>query len=119
MSLADLVASVASATVTIENLGTHVKRVLQTNESGDYVAPGIEPGFYSITVEAPGFNKVVRERVQVEVANDLKISFQLKPGAVNETIEVKDEAPLTESTNAVLSGAAVGAEAASTARRRG
>lgn len=97
-------ASVANATVTIENLGTHVKRVLQTNEDGDYVAPGIEPGFYSITVELQGFNKVVRERVQVEVANDLKISFQLKPGAVNETVEVKDEAPLTESTNAVLSG---------------
>lgn len=97
-------ASVSNAKVTIENLGTHVKRVLQTNEAGDYVAPGIEPGFYSITIEATGFNKVVRERVQVEVANDLTINFQLKPGAVTEVVEVKDEAPLTESTNAVLSG---------------
>jgi len=97
-------ASVASATVTIENLGTHVKRVLQTNEDGTYVAPGIEPGFYSIAVELGGFSKTIRERVQVEVGNDLTINFQLKPGQVNEVIEVKDEAPLTESTNAVLSG---------------
>jgi hypothetical protein len=95
---------VVGAVVTIENLGTHVKRVLETNSSGDYVAPGIEPGFYSMTVESPGFSKVVRERVQVEVANDFKIDFRLKPGQVTETIEVKDEAPLTESTNAVLSG---------------
>ena len=59
--------AVVGATVTIENLGTHVKRVLQTNSAGDYVAPALEPGFYSIAVEAKGFSKVVRERVQIEV----------------------------------------------------
>jgi hypothetical protein len=95
---------VANATVTIENLGTHVKRVLRTNGVGEYVAPGIEPGFYSITVEVPGFKKVVRERVQIEVANDLKIDFEVQAGAVTEVVEVKAEAPLTETSNAVLSG---------------
>jgi hypothetical protein len=95
---------VAKATVTIENLGTHVKRVLETNSAGEYVAPSIDPGFYSISVEAPGFSKVVRERVQVEVANDIKIDFVLKPGAQTEVVEVKDEAPLTETSNAVLNG---------------
>ena len=68
---------VGKATVTIENLGTHVKRVLETNTSGEYVAPAIEPGFYSVTVEAPGFSKVIRGRVQVEVTNDIKLDFQL------------------------------------------
>ena len=96
--------SVANATVTIQNLGTQVKRVLETNSAGGYVAPGLEPGFYSITVEAAGFSKVFRERVQIEVANDIKIDFQLKPGSVNEVVEVKDETPLTESSNAVLNG---------------
>jgi hypothetical protein len=96
--------AVANATVTIENLGTHVKRVLQTNSAGDYVAPSLEPGFYSIAVETKGFSKLLRERVQIEVANDLKIDFQLKPGAVNEVIEVKEETPLTETSNAVLNG---------------
>jgi hypothetical protein len=97
-------ATVAGAAVTIENLGTHVPRNLQTNDAGDYVAPDIEPGFYSITVEAKGFSKVLRDRVQVEVAKDLKIDFQLKPGTLNEVIEVKDETPLTEPSNAVLNG---------------
>src|SRR5579885_801983 len=97
-------ASVAKATVTIVNLGTRVQRTLETTATGDYVAPQLEPGTYSITAEAPGFARVVRERVQIEVANDLKIDFQLRPGQLTETVEVKDEAPLTESTNAVLSG---------------
>ncbi len=97
-------AAVAGAAVTIENVSTHVKRVLESSSTGEYSAPQIEPGVYSITVEAQGFSKVVRERVQVEVGNDFKIDFQLKPGQVTETVEVKDEAPLTESTNAVLNG---------------
>jgi hypothetical protein len=97
-------AVIRKAKVTIENLGTHVKRTLETNQAGEYVAPVIEPGFYSITLEAPGFKTSVRERVQIEVANDLKIDFQAQPGTVTEVVEVKDETPLTETTNAVLNG---------------
>ena len=97
-------AAVPNATVNIENIGTHVSRTLQTNSTGDYSAPSIDPGVYAITVEAPGFTKVVRERVQIEVGNDFKIDFRLKIGSINETVEVKDEAPLTEASNAVLSG---------------
>ena len=63
-------ATVPNASINIENLGTHVSRTLQTNENGDYVATSIDPGVYSMTVEAPGFTKVVRERVQIEVGND-------------------------------------------------
>ena len=97
-------AAVPNATINIENVATHVGRTLQTNSTGDYSAPSIDPGVYSLTVEAPGFTKLVRERVQIEVGNDLKIDFHLKIGSINETVEVKDEAPLTEASNAVLSG---------------
>ena len=97
-------AAVPNAAINIENIATHVSRTLQTNSTGDYSAPSIDPGVYSITVEAPGFTKLVRERVQIEVGNDLKIDFRLKIGSINETIEVKDEAPLTEASNAVLNG---------------
>jgi len=59
---------------------------------------------YSISVEAPNFRKVVRERVQIEVANDFKIDFQLPPGTTKEVLEVKDEAPLVDSTTTTLNG---------------
>jgi len=97
-------AVIVGAKVTIENRGTQVSRVLKTNSSGDYVAPGIEPGIYVISVEAPNFRKVVRERVQVEVATDLKIDFQLLPGATSEVLEVKEEAPLVDATTSTLNG---------------
>src|SRR5262245_49341430 len=65
-------ALVVGAKVTIENVGKNVHRDLQTNSSGDYVAPGLEPGIYSLTVEVPNFKKAVRDHVQIEVGNDLK-----------------------------------------------
>ncbi len=97
-------ATIPGAKIEIENLGTHVQRTLQTNNDGNYVATDIEPGFYSVKAEATNFKTVVRERLQIEVANDIKIDFRLQPGAINEVIEVKDEAPLTETSNAVLNG---------------
>ena len=97
-------AVVAKAKVSIENLGTQVVRVLETSNTGEYVAPNLEPGFYSLTLEAPGFQKLVQERVQIEVGNDLKIDFRLKPGTITDVVLVTSDAPLTEPTNAVLSG---------------
>jgi hypothetical protein len=96
--------AIVGAKVTIENLGTHVDRVIETNSAGEYLALDIEPGFYSVKTEAKGFKTVLRERVQVEVGNDIKIDFQLQPGAVTETVEVSEEVPLTETSNAVLNG---------------
>ena len=97
-------AAIPGAKVTIENLATHVQRVLTTNSEGTYSDPNVDPGLYSVRVEMKNFKASVRDRVQVEVANDIKLDFQLSPGAVSEVVEVSGEAPLTEASNAVLSG---------------
>jgi hypothetical protein len=97
-------AVIVKAQVTIENKATGVKRVLETNSSGDFVAPGIAAGIYTISVEAPNFRKVVRDGVQVEVAKDVRVDFELPPGATSEVLEVKEEAPLVDSTTSTLNG---------------
>ncbi len=97
-------AAIVGAKILIENLGTHVQRTLLTNRDGEYVATDIEPGFYSVRAESDKFKTIVRERVQIEVGNDLKLDFQLQPGALSEVVEVTEEAPLTETSNAVLNG---------------
>ena len=97
-------AVIGNASVTIKDRGTGVQRVLQTNASGEYVAPNLEPGRYDISVEARNFRKVVRENVQMEVGKDLKIDFQLLPGAQSEVVEVKGEAPLVDDTSDTLNG---------------
>jgi len=97
-------AAVPDAKIIITNVETHVERALTSNGVGEYLAVDIEPGFYSVKAEAAGFKTMIRDRVQVEVGNDIKIDFQFQPGTVSETVEVKEEVPLTETSNAVLNG---------------
>src|SRR5258708_37906328 len=48
-------AVVPNAKVSITNTGTGLTRTAQTGPSGDYVVNLLEPGTYSIKVEAPSF----------------------------------------------------------------
>jgi hypothetical protein len=97
-------AAVRGATVTITNVGTGVRRALETNEAGDYVASNLPPGLYRITVEANGFKKVERPEVRLEVAKDVRIDVALQPGAVAETVTIIEDAPLIETANNTLGG---------------
>src|SRR5438132_5443736 len=97
-------AIVRSAKVVITNVDTDVTRRLESNEAGDYVAPNLPPGVYKITVESPGFKKVERSAIRLEVAKDVRIDFQLVPGEISESVTVSEEAPLIETTNDTLGG---------------
>lgn len=97
-------AVVPSATVTIQNTETGVKRVLQTSSSGDYAAPNLNPGLYSVTVEAPSFKTFQRKGIRLEVATDIRIDTELKPGAVSEIMEVSGAAPLVDTVTDTLGG---------------
>src|SRR5207244_3930409 len=70
-------AIVPKATVTIDNAETGVKRVLETNSAGDYFAPSLNPGIYSVTVTAPTFKTAERRSIRLEVATDIRIDFAL------------------------------------------
>src|ERR1041384_1933162 len=55
-------ASIAGATISIQNADQNntVVRVLTTNESGEYVAPFLAVGHYTLVAEAKDFKKVER-----------------------------------------------------------
>jgi carboxypeptidase family protein/TonB-dependent receptor-like protein len=97
-------AIIAGAEVTIDNLGTQAHRVLITNPAGDYVAPGLDAGIYSVTVKAKGFKAAVRSHVQIEVGLAIRADFELLAGEITQTIEVNTEAPLTDTTDSTLEG---------------
>ena len=90
--------------MTITNTETGISRTLETNDSGDYVAPNLPPGLYTIVAEAQGFKRVERSQVRVEVAKDVRIDMTLVPGALNESITITGDAPLIETTNNTLGG---------------
>jgi Carboxypeptidase regulatory-like domain len=97
-------AIVPGAKVTITETGTGLSRELQTNAAGDYFAPNLNPGLYSIVIELSGFQKMQRNNIRLEVATNLQIDFSLKPGAVSESIEVTGEQTLVDTVTDTLGG---------------
>ena len=91
---------IAGANVQVRNLDTDFVLKLVTNSSGLYSAPLLRPGQYQITVEAPGFQRVVRSGVVLQVQDKLRIDFQMQLGQATESVGVTGDAPLLESESA-------------------
>jgi hypothetical protein len=93
-------AIVTQATVTVTNPATNFTRSVTTNVSGNYSIPALLPGTYNVRAEMPGFQSEVRAGVELQVQQTARIDFQLRVGAVTETVEVVGGAPLLNTENA-------------------
>jgi len=80
---------IVGATVTLSNVNTGVKAVRQTNETGLYRFDYVDPGSYTVTIEATGFSRYLQQNVQVQAQADITVNAALRPGAVQETITVE------------------------------
>ena len=94
-------AVVAGANVTVTNTATSAARQFQTNATGNYAAPFLMPGMYSVRVEHSSFRQTTRTEINLEVGAAVRIDFTLELGAVTESVDVKSDAVLlaTESTS--------------------
>ncbi|MGA8142515.1 MAG: TonB-dependent receptor [Candidatus Acidiferrales bacterium] len=95
---------VIGATVTVTNTATNVSRSLTTNSSGEYVAAPLAPGRYTVTAEAKGFKKTESKEVLLEVAREIRLDLDLVTGSMSETVVVKSDATITDTTDNTLNG---------------
>src|SRR5262249_25793227 len=82
------------------NEGTKIERKVRTNEAGQYRVTPLNPGTYTIQVEAAGFQREGRSGVVLEVAAVLEVDFTLHGGQVTERIGITGATPVfqTEDT---------------------
>src|SRR5579862_9696296 len=95
---------IAGAMVTVTNTGTGVARTLTTDQAGEYNAPNLIPGTYSVRATSMGFQTLERQNIAVGLGQDTRVDAQLMPGQVTQTVEVTASAPLLDATSAVVSG---------------
>ena len=93
---------IPGATVIATNTATNVRTTATTTATGTYTIPFVLPGNYRVSVEAAGFKTTVREPVVVEVQQRVRLDFQLEPGVVTESITVRAESPMLDTSNASL-----------------
>lgn len=93
-------AAIPNAKVTITNTDLHTSNTATTNGDGFYTVTGLRAGPYEIAVEAPGFAKVVRSAVQLDVNQKLGVDFTMRPGAVENVVEVTAATPVLQTQSA-------------------
>ena len=76
-----------------------------TDQAGEYNAPTLIPGTYTVRVEAMGFKKLERQNVVIQVGQDVRVDVTVQPGEQTQTVTVTEAIPLVETTNATLGGA--------------
>ncbi len=103
-------ATVAGAAVVISDVQRGTTRAVATDDSGNYVAPQLQPGVYKVRAEAKGFKTVDRINIVVEVARDVRVDISLPTGQISETVVVTEEVPLVNTTSSTLGGTLSNAE---------
>ena len=91
---------IPNATVVVVNTETNTTSRTATNSTGYFEVNLLNPGSYSITVEAAGFKKALRAGLVLQVAGRLDLDLRLQVGDVAETITVTAESPLLDTTSA-------------------
>jgi hypothetical protein len=96
--------AIAGANVTVLDVQRGVSRTLTTGDSGEYNAPNLLPGSYSVRAEAKGFKKVEQQNILLEVGKEIRVDLSLQPGEISQTITITEAPPMVETTNATLGG---------------
>jgi len=97
--------AIVGATVTVTDVARGVSRALVTDSAGEYSAPSLLPGTYTVRVEAKGFRPVEHTGVLVQVGEDIRVDLTVQPGEQTQTVTVTAEIPQVETTSATLGGA--------------
>jgi hypothetical protein len=80
----------AGAAVTLTQNSNGLKRTFTTDDGGQYIFTFIEPGQYTLEVQARGFKSFRRDNLTLEVAQTAELNVSLSPGDISETVTVAD-----------------------------
>jgi hypothetical protein len=87
-------AGVPNATILIHNDGTNSEIKLTSGGAGEFRAPQLDPGTYTVTITAPGFAATKTSQIVVAVNQVTDLNPHLKAGSADSTtIEVTADIP--------------------------
>ncbi|HEX8720365.1 MAG TPA: carboxypeptidase regulatory-like domain-containing protein [Pyrinomonadaceae bacterium] len=104
-------AVVKDAKVTATNTATGEARTATTSDDGTYTIPALEPGVYTVRIEAAGFQPASVPEVKLDTGARQGVDVAMTVGAVGgDTVTVRAEAPLAETETSVRGDLITGRE---------
>ncbi|HET6219479.1 MAG TPA: TonB-dependent receptor [Acidobacteriaceae bacterium] len=91
--------AVPNVPVTATNEATGVQSHTVTTGDGYYTIPNLPAASYSLTVEAAGFSKLIRNGITVSVDSAVRVDLALTVGSTAATVTVNADAPLLKTEN--------------------
>jgi hypothetical protein len=95
-------AVIPSATITVTNTATNVSVTVKSDATGNYVVTPLNPGIYSVSATAMGFQTEVRSGTELTVGQAAEVDLSLRIGSESTKIEVNTTAPILETQSASL-----------------
>ena len=95
-------AVVSGAKVTITNEGTGLTRTIKSDANGEYTAPQLPTGTYTLLVEMDGFKAAALSGIQIGVDQHLKVDVPLEVGALTESVTIEASSPLIQAASSEL-----------------
>ncbi len=97
-------AAIPGAQIHVHNDGTGADIPLTADDSGFYKAPLLQPGTYSVTTTATGFNSSKTSSIIVQLNQVTTVNPRLTVGSTAQTVEVSAEAPVLNFDSPVYGG---------------
>lgn len=94
--------AVAGATVTLINTATNLRRETTTGGNGEYQFLEVPIGTYEVEANQPGFKKVLRKDVGVDLNQVVSVDIALQVGGSTETVEVTGQPPVVDTSSTQL-----------------
>ena len=89
-------AVVPNAVVKLSNIATDVSQTARTDNEGKYEFNSVPIGDYQISTEASGFRGAKTDTFNLSTDSRQRVDIQVKPGEVNQVVEVGAAAQLLE-----------------------
>jgi hypothetical protein len=78
--------------ITVENVGTSLRRTAVTDETGSYSTQNLEPGMYKVRIELPGFQVAEYTNIQLTARQTIRINGTMRVATQAESVSVTAEA---------------------------
>src|ERR1017187_8842974 len=101
-------AAVPNATITVTNVETGQVRNLTSSSDGQFVAPDLHIGRYTVRAQGAGFKVVEQTDIVLSVSDRARVDFKLQVGSTTEQVTVEAAAIAVQADNGEVSDVITG-----------